>query len=645
MALQQNIFSSLFPTMSGGSPAGSVMADDKDKKKKADEAARLAAEAAAKATAPAQEVIDPRSFDDAAPTTAPAIPQDTTPSEYYPNGVRKRPMDERGPDGEPIGHVGDGTGIEYPPALQRSLDAMNPDYNAAYDQRGTVGGDTKDETVAEAAARRVADTTEQANNAALLSAGSGFSGATNYVGVSTPEQKPVLTRKQQLAQKKKEEEANRFNPKETVKEVADKRAAERSFRERFTPITNTAGGPAISDVPIKREGDANAIGLGSAPQPPPVAEELPLSKKFPTQAKARKEEIRQNKLNLVGFEPPHKVPTDGTKLTQQQEIENALAKEKYKLANPVNRDQGVKGFLKELLSNLQASAKYIPSGAGLGETLAILGAGGIGGAGMRTTNEKRDAEENIVKLERDLGIETKLEDQRSVIANRNAQTSIEAQNASTRAAQVMAAANEKEVFEVDGRYLTKDRSGRIGVALGPDGKPLTKEMVNYVLPNGQTVRITGDKAVDIQVRQDLEDARASANQGEADQKVVDQYGKDIAKWTEDYTDLQNEQSKLRAQGEAKQKAAAAVRASAKTAENPEKTEADAVALQAEGDALIKQANSKQFPPKPIRPMTKAEMAQSGMTEAEWRKALGGTDADKAKTNAFIARMREIGKVK
>lgn len=94
------------------------------------------------------------------------------------------------------------------------------------------------------------------------------------------------------------------------------------------------------------------------------------------------------------FQLPYPEPANNYESAQ-----NALASGRDAYLHPVNKDKGVKGMLKDIFSNVRNAGQFIRPGMGLGESLAVLGAGAAGGAIDRTANEKREAAKNLPLLE------------------------------------------------------------------------------------------------------------------------------------------------------------------------------------------------------------------------------------------------------
>lgn len=105
------------------------------------------------------------------------------------------------------------------------------------------------------------------------------------------------------------------------------------------------------------------------------------------------------------FQYPNTVP-EGGQLTGQQSAENSLAKARYQREHPENLDHGVKGVLKEILSNFFEGLKYAKPGMGLLQSLALGGAGAGAGAINRNWNEQRGLDKLIPQLEKDVEQET-----------------------------------------------------------------------------------------------------------------------------------------------------------------------------------------------------------------------------------------------
>lgn len=105
------------------------------------------------------------------------------------------------------------------------------------------------------------------------------------------------------------------------------------------------------------------------------------------------------------FQYPHTVE-EGGKLTGQQSAENSLAQARYRRANPQNEDRGVKGVLKEILGNFFEGLRHAKPGMGLKESLLLGGVGAGAGAINRTWNERRELDQLIPTLEKDVAMES-----------------------------------------------------------------------------------------------------------------------------------------------------------------------------------------------------------------------------------------------
>jgi len=155
------------------------------------------------------------------------------------------------------------------------------------------------------------------------------------------------------------------------------------------------------------------IGDGSGnPYTLPVTEDIPHGQSKPI--------IDTSALfDLAGTQPDEGIPPrqDTSSLTRPRIVDpvlaaiakNPVAEKRSALdamreeaRNGKNKDKGFKGVLKDIFDNIRANAGAIRPGMGLGETLAILGAGAAGGVIDRSANERRKAASQIPMLEQDV---------------------------------------------------------------------------------------------------------------------------------------------------------------------------------------------------------------------------------------------------
>ncbi len=105
------------------------------------------------------------------------------------------------------------------------------------------------------------------------------------------------------------------------------------------------------------------------------------------------------------FQYPNPI-TEGRPLNTLQSAQNAFARKKYERDHLENQDHGVKGVLKEILSNFFEGLKQAKPGMGWKESLLLGGAGAGAGALNRTWNERRELDKLIPDLEKNVGQET-----------------------------------------------------------------------------------------------------------------------------------------------------------------------------------------------------------------------------------------------
>lgn len=99
------------------------------------------------------------------------------------------------------------------------------------------------------------------------------------------------------------------------------------------------------------------------------------------------------------FELPYPNPT-----SMYEQTQNALAKGTYDAQNPVNRDKGFKGALKEALQNFAFGLSHAQPGMGFWESMALGGTGLGAGLVDRSSNERREAMRNLPMLQQNAKI-------------------------------------------------------------------------------------------------------------------------------------------------------------------------------------------------------------------------------------------------
>ncbi len=111
-----------------------------------------------------------------------------------------------------------------------------------------------------------------------------------------------------------------------------------------------------------------------------------------------KQAARDDKASkLPQFTPPNPNPT-----TDRERAENELAAAEFQSQHPQDQDHGIKKRALEVLGNFFEGLKYAQPGMGLGESLALGGAGAGAGLLNRGWNERRAAEAAIPGLQRRL---------------------------------------------------------------------------------------------------------------------------------------------------------------------------------------------------------------------------------------------------
>lgn len=285
------------------------------------------------------------------------VKPDAYAKEYYDNGIEKRPMDERGPDGDSI-IFGRNDG---------ERDPMNPYYNAEYDKRGDgpAAEDPIDELtqIGDAARRGV-----RYDEPRAIQWKHGDPTAEETVTVD--EDNPVETDQgQPLA----------FDP-----------------RNQYEQLGKTERSPMLdARMQEVRHGQLDDFALnggmtgGGARAPMPMG--TPTTAGQPEAVMAGAKAGKKVKKTFAEQHPNFKYPYPNPQ-NDEEVAANATAEMREQAQNPVNKDKGWKGLIKELIENFSYGMSKTPQGASALQAL-LLGATGAGaGFVNKGWNEQRAAE-------------------------------------------------------------------------------------------------------------------------------------------------------------------------------------------------------------------------------------------------------------
>lgn len=164
--------------------------------------------------------------------------------------------------------------------------------------------------------------------------------------------------------------------------------------------------------------------------------------------------------------------------------------------------------------------------------------------------------------------------------------------------------------------LTGEQAKMIDPATGKQRTELTDIPIATALRDGTPIFTTGDKALDREITQNLNQARMDFEATKINQGDLDKYEQDVTKWATDSAEHQQKVSKLILDGEALQNEATGYdEQAAKTTDKDKKAEwqAKAVAARSKGASLITQGNEarNKGPKRPTRPAANLEAPQLG----------------------------------
>lgn len=316
------------------------------------------------------------------------------------------------------------------------------------------------------------------------------------------------------------------------------------------------------------------------------------------------------------------------------------------------------------------------SGGGILGLATSMIADGIGSAASpeHYGNLERNDREN--KLFRSLGVARDREDYEGKQAQMQAQRENLYNQVATRTAntqsqildrnsdniredeKVRQAANKKTVVKYNGKYFNRMPDGSETPLIGEDGQQRTelKDVpIATTLSDGTPIFTTGDKAMDREITQNLNQTRMDFEAKKLNQADLDRYEQETVEWAEKEAERKQEVSKLIFDGQALQNQAAQYEQQAQglsviDADQKAELLAKAARAREEGNSLVKQGNKLQNiptpkPKKPAANLTAPNLKVGTYSEADFTARAKARGIDGPQLAAAIAQARKDGVIK
>lgn len=223
---------------------------------------------------------------------------------------------------------------------------------------------------------------------------------------------------------------------------------------------------------------------------------------------------------------------------------------------------------------------------------------------------------------------------------------------------VRQAANKKTVVKYNGKYFNRMPDGSETPLIGEDGQQRTelKDVpIATTLSDGTPIFTTGDKAMDREITQNLNQTRMDFEAKKLNQADLDRYEQETVEWAEKEAERKQEVSKLIFDGQALQNQAAQYEQQAQglsviDADQKAELLAKAARAREEGNSLVKQGNKLQNiptpkPKKPAANLTAPNLKVGTYSEADFTARAKARGIDGPQLAAAIAQARKDGVIK
>lgn len=358
-------------------------------------------------------------------------------------------------------------------------------------------------------------------------------------------------------------------------------------------------------------------------------------------------------------EPPLKNEDPDPNVRSRQQIEQ-INTERDKPAD-IETSRRKRSFWNRLGSGLWNGYKnWNPKESGWGGGIDAIASGFEGAFDPKADAEGRK-QRNIGKMWNNLSQDVQLEGIKAKQDYQTAQTKALTANAETRRINANTAtdryelsAGRKTPFKTNGLWFYRLPDGRQEPMLDKDGVQRTELRdvpIATSLNDGTPIFTTGDKAMDREITQGLNEARMEFEAKKLNQADLDRHETEIVKWANDEAERKQKAAKLLFDGKALQQQAAEWDAQSETAIGSEKRgelKAKAVKARSEGESLINQANKSKPLVKPRRPsadIAAPNLSVGTYSEADFvaRAKAKGITGDQLK--AAIAKAKSDGVIK